>query len=76
MPVMVSDEVPALEWLGDRPDFEIKGAPIDIQDDIAIAVNKGDGKLLGDINEALAQIKADGTYDKIVAQYFGDKMAK
>lgn len=76
VPVMVSDEVPALEWLGDRPDFEIKGAPIDIQDDIAIAVNKGDGKLLGDINEALAQIKADGTYDKIVAQYFGDKMAK
>lgn len=36
-----------------------------------IAVKKGNIDLLGKINKGLADIKADGTYDKIYAQYFG-----
>ncbi|MBL0730948.1 basic amino acid ABC transporter substrate-binding protein [Piscinibacter sp. HJYY11] len=36
-----------------------------------IAVKKGNTDLLGKINKGLADIKADGTYDKIYAQYFG-----
>lgn len=36
-----------------------------------IAVKKGNADLLGKINKGLADIKADGTYDKIYAQYFG-----
>ena len=36
-----------------------------------IAVKKGNAELLEKINKGLADIKADGTYDKIYTQYFG-----
>lgn len=36
-----------------------------------IAVKKGNAELLGQLNKGLAEIKADGTYDKIYAKYFG-----
>lgn len=36
-----------------------------------IAVKKGNADLLAKINQGLADIKADGTYDKIYTQYFG-----
>lgn len=37
------------------------------------ALKKGNTELAGKINEGLKQIKADGTYDKIYAKYFGEK---
>lgn len=36
-----------------------------------LAVRKGNTELLGKLNQGLADIKADGTYDKIYSQYFG-----
>ena len=36
-----------------------------------LAVKKGNAELLEKINKGLADIKADGTYDKIYTQYFG-----
>ncbi|WP_338413720.1 basic amino acid ABC transporter substrate-binding protein [uncultured Sphaerotilus sp.] len=36
-----------------------------------LAVNKGNVELLEKVNKGLADIKADGTYAKIYAQYFG-----
>jgi polar amino acid transport system substrate-binding protein len=36
-----------------------------------LAVNKGNAELLEKVNKGLADIKADGTYDKIYTQYFG-----
>jgi polar amino acid transport system substrate-binding protein len=36
-----------------------------------VAIKKGNAELLAKINQGLAAIKADGTYDKIFAQYFG-----
>ncbi|GIX23622.1 MULTISPECIES: basic amino acid ABC transporter substrate-binding protein [Caldimonas] len=36
-----------------------------------IAVRKGNAELLAKLNEGLAGIRADGTYDRIYAQYFG-----
>jgi polar amino acid transport system substrate-binding protein len=38
-----------------------------------IVVKKGNADLLKKINEGLAAIKADGTYDKILTGYFGAK---
>lgn len=38
----------------------------------AIAVRKGNTELLNNLNKALVNIKANGTYQKIVAQYFGN----
>ena len=37
-----------------------------------IAVKKGNAELLAKLNKAIAEIKADGTYEKIVKQYFGN----
>ena len=41
-----------------------------------IAVKKGNAELLAKINQGLAGIKADGTYDQIYAKYFGAAPAK
>jgi polar amino acid transport system substrate-binding protein len=38
-----------------------------------IAVRKGNAELLGKVNKALADLKADGSYDKLYASYFGAK---
>lgn len=71
---MISDKLPALAWLGSDlgQNFTIKGSDIDIDDKIAIAVNKGDTELLSGFNEALTAIKADGTYKQIVIKHFGE----
>ena len=37
-----------------------------------IAVRKGNAELLAKINQGLSAIKADGTFDKISTQYFGN----
>lgn len=68
---MVSDKLPALEWLGTTSgsNYTLKGDEIDINDHFAIAVRPGD-ELQSKINQSLANIKADGTYDKINQKYF------
>jgi polar amino acid transport system substrate-binding protein len=40
-------------------------------DKYGIAVKKGNAELLAAIDDALAAIKADGTYDRLYAEYFG-----
>ncbi len=74
--VVISDKLPAMTWLNSETgkNFSIKGNEIDINDKFAVAVNKGDEELLGKFNQALAAIKADGTYDKIVVKHFGEGM--
>lgn len=71
---MISDKLPALTWLSSDlgQNFEIKGGDIDINDKVSIAVNKGNTELLQKFNEALAAIKADGTYKQIVIEHFGE----
>ena len=43
-----------------------------ITENYAICVKKGNTALLKEINEALAELKADGTIDKIIAKYIND----
>lgn len=68
---MVSDKLPALDWLAspNAKNFEIKGDEIDINDQMAIAVRQGD-ELKDKFNDALAAIRANGKYDDIVAKNF------
>ena len=68
---MVSDKLPALEWLGSTSgsQYALKGEEIDINDNFAIAVRPGD-ELQANINQALANIKANGIYDDINNKYF------
>lgn len=69
--LLLSDKFPAYDWLktdaGDG--FEFKGADIDINDEIGIALRKG-SKLRTRFNDALKAIVANGTYEKINAKYF------
>jgi glutamine transport system substrate-binding protein len=41
-----------------------------------IAVNKDQKDLLAKINDGLAELRKDGTYDKLFKQYFGDTPGK
>lgn len=68
---MISDKLPAIEWLSSESgdDYVIKGDEIDINDHFAIAVRPGD-ELQAKINQSLANLKANGTYDKINQKYF------
>ena len=68
---MVSDKLPAIEWLSSPAGskYALKGDEIDINDNFAIAVRPGD-ELQAKINQSLANLKANGTYDKINQKYF------
>ena len=74
---MISDKLPALQWLNSPSGkgFVIKGEEIDINDHLAIAVRPDDA-LKDKLNQALANIKANGTYDKIYDKYFSLKSAQ
>lgn len=67
----LSDELPTYDWLKSEAGqgFEYKGKAFAKDDQIAIAVRKGD-PLREKLNKALAEIIADGTYEKINAKYF------
>jgi lysine-arginine-ornithine-binding protein len=73
---MISDKLPALQWLGSESgsDYVVKGDEIDINDNFAIAVRPGDA-LQAKINQSLVNIKANGTYDKINQKYFAVPVA-
>lgn len=68
---MISDKLPAIEWLSSASgsQYTLKGDEIDIDDNFAIAVRPGD-PLQAKINDSLAAIKADGTYAAINEKYF------
>lgn len=68
---MISDKLPAIEWLSSPSGsgYVLKGDEIDINDNFAIAVRPGD-ELKVKINQSLANLKANGTYDSINQKYF------
>ncbi len=70
--VLVTDMLPGYDWLQSKQGqgFEFIGDTIDIGDKIGIALRKGDDKLRERFNRALAEIRKDGTYQKINAKYF------
>ncbi|TBR44236.1 transporter substrate-binding domain-containing protein [Marinomonas agarivorans] len=70
--IVLSDELPTYNWLkssGNGDKFSFKGEAFKKDDNIGIAVRKGD-KLKEKFNTALAEILADGTYQEINAKYF------
>lgn len=70
--IVLSDELPTYDWLkssGNGDKFEFKGNSFKKEDEIGIAVRKGDD-LKEKFNKALDEIMADGTYQKINAKYF------
>lgn len=69
---VLADKFVNWEWLKGEAGkaFEFKGEPVFDDDRIGIAVRKKDDKLRQRLNEALAAIRANGTYEKINAKYF------
>lgn len=69
----MSDKVTGIDWLKTEAgqNYEVKGDEISTEEDaMGIAFRKGD-PLVAKFNTALAEIKADGTYDQITGSYFG-----
>lgn len=73
--MMIADKAPAYYWVksAEGQGFEVKGKEIDVNDKMGIIVRKGD-PLREEFNQALAHVKANGTYDKIAKSYFGDSV--
>ena len=74
--LMLSDKAPAAFWINtpEGQGFELKGKEIDVDDKMGIIVRNGDPLRL-DFNKALSTVKANGVYDKIYQQYFGNTVA-
>jgi polar amino acid transport system substrate-binding protein len=71
----VADNGVVENYVSNNANFKFKTVSDDsfTPEQYGIAVRKGNTELLEKINKGLAAIKADGTYDKIHAQWFGGK---
>ncbi|CAG8869650.1 ABC transporter arginine-binding protein 1 [Pseudomonas fluorescens] len=69
---ILADKYVNYDWLKTKEgqNYEFKGEPVVESDEIGIAVRKGDDALRNQLNAALKEIIADGTYKKINDKYF------
>lgn len=66
---VILDEEPAKLIVANQTGVQIIEAPF-IDEQYGIAVKKGNTELLTQIDEILAEMQADGTYDEIYGKYF------
>ena len=69
---IVLDSEPAKNYVAQNKGLVLADADAE-QEEYAIAVKKNDKALLEKVEKALSEIKANGTYDKLIQKYFGDK---
>ncbi|MCR4851534.1 MAG: basic amino acid ABC transporter substrate-binding protein [Lachnospiraceae bacterium] len=70
--LVIVDKNPAEVFAGMYPDdvIALDGAQFGFEvENYAIAMPKGDAELANAINQAIKDLKADGTFDKLVAEY-------
>lgn len=67
--MIIIDEMPARAIVESNADVKLIEIPL-TEEEYAIAVKKGDAKLLADINAALTKFLSDGTFDDIVSKYY------
>ncbi|TCL72902.1 amino acid ABC transporter substrate-binding protein [Rhizobium sp. BK251] len=73
----VNDSLSFLDFKKHKPDANVKiAAEQENADYSGIIIRKNEPELLDAINKALAEIKADGTYQKIADTYFGTDVSK
>jgi polar amino acid transport system substrate-binding protein len=72
---VVADNGVVENYVNNNANFKFKTVSDNtfVPEQYGIAVRKGNTELLEKINKGLAAIKADGSYDKIHAQWFGGK---
>lgn len=66
---VVADSEPAKKYMESYKDLVIASAKAE-EEEYAIAVRKNDKALLENLNKALVQVKANGTYDALLKKYF------
>ena len=73
----INDSLSFLDFKKHKPDANVKiVAEVADADHSGIIMRKGEPELQSAINKALAEIKADGTYQKIADTYFGQDVSK
>ncbi|CDZ64078.1 amino acid ABC transporter substrate-binding protein [Neorhizobium galegae] len=73
----INDSLSFLDFKKQKPDAPVKiAAQQDNADYSGIIIRRGEPELLSAINKALADIKADGTYQKISDKYFGQDVSR
>lgn len=78
--VVVMGEAAAGSYILNSPDgnqIEISGKPLDQGEAsiISIAIKKDSPELVDALNEAIKEVKEDGTYDELAQKYFGMKFS-
>jgi len=68
---VVIDAQPAAKFVEKNEGLKIVDGIFD-DEQYAICLKKGNDELLSAMNEAMAELKEDGTLDKIIANYIGD----
>lgn len=70
---VVADNGVVIHYVANNPGGKFKTVADKefVPEQYGIALKKGNTELLEKINKGLAEIKADGSYDKIFAKYFG-----
>lgn len=73
----INDSLSFLDYKKQRQDAPIKVvAEMDTKDENGILFNKGNETLVESVNKALAEMKADGTYQQISEKWFGADVSK
>ena len=70
--VVVLDSEPAKNYAKQNPELKLINTDV-AKEEYAIAVGKNDKELVEDIDKALTELKANGTYDKLIKKYFSEK---
>ncbi|MDO4438849.1 MAG: basic amino acid ABC transporter substrate-binding protein [Eubacteriales bacterium] len=65
---IIIDKAPAKAFLAQNDDIMQAGEDLDLEE-YAIAIKKGNTELQEKLNKAIEELKADGTFDKIVDKY-------
>ena len=66
---VVLDSEPAKNYVKQNPGLVLAEADAE-QEEYAIALRKNDKALLEKVEKALAELKANGTYDALIKKYF------
>ncbi len=75
----INDELSFLDFKKQKPDAPLRIAALDTGKEFSesgVLIRKGNPELRAAINQALEDIKADGTYARISEKYFGTDLSK
>jgi polar amino acid transport system substrate-binding protein len=72
---VIIDSQPAQKFVENNDDLKILDDPF-AEEEYAICLKKGNDELLEKMNDALAQLKEEGTLDDIMANYIGDEIGE